>query len=63
METDDAKELFRRRPGLVEYINAVVKGRMKLTQFPVRGIARVACVALLTAIATNLVQHARMLLS
>lgn len=57
MQTDEAKELYRARPGLAEWSNANAAGRFGLRQFLVRGLAKANCVALLVAITTNLTQH------
>lgn len=57
METDEAKTLYRARPGLAEWSNAQVAGRFNLRQLLVRGIERATSIALLTAITINLTQH------
>jgi hypothetical protein len=57
METDEAKTLYRARPGLAEWSNARAAGRFNLRQLLVRGIERATSVALLTAITINLTQH------
>ena len=63
MQGDDAKTLYRARAGLAELANARVKGRLGLGQFLLRGIERVTCVALLTAITHNVLSHASALVS
>jgi transposase len=62
MKTDEAKCVYRARAGLVELANAHVKGRFGLEQVLVRGLAKVTCVALLTSLAFNILQHAAHLL-
>ncbi|WP_430384177.1 transposase [Archangium violaceum] len=57
MRTDEAKEQYKARAGLVENVNAQVKGRYGLTQVTVRGLDKVKCVALLVALAHNLAAH------
>jgi len=57
MLTEAAKELYRARPGLIEWTNAHVAGRFDLRQFLVRGVDKATCVALLAAITLNLTQH------
>lgn len=63
METAEAKELYRARAGLCELLNARQKSHHGITQFLVRGVAKVTCVVLMSAMASNLVQHAARLLS
>ena len=63
METDEAKQLFRGRAGLVELANAHQKTHHGITQVLVRSAAKVTCVILLNAIGSNLLQHAHRLLA
>ena len=58
METPEAKELFRARPGLCELPNAHQKSHHGITQFLVRGVEKATCVVLMSAIASNILQHA-----
>lgn len=62
MATDDAKQRLRARASLSELANAHFKGRFGLDRVLVRGTAKVTCVALLGALAFNLLQHAQGLL-
>ena len=62
METDEAKQLYRARAGLCELTNAHTRTHHGLDRFFVRGLEKVTCVALLSAIASNLLQHACTLL-
>lgn len=62
METDEAKQLYRARAGLVELANAHQKSHHGIEQVLVRGISKITCVILLHAILSNLVQHAPKLL-
>lgn len=62
METDEAKQLYRARAGLCELSNAHLRSHHGVDQVLVRGVAKVTCVALLGAIASNLLQHASTLL-
>ena len=57
MRTEEAKEQYKARAGLVENVNAQVKGRYGLTEVTVRGLEKVRCVALLVALAHNLAAH------
>jgi hypothetical protein len=63
VQDEDAKTLYRARAGLAELPNASVKGRLGLGQFLLRGIDRVTCVALLTAITHNVLSHVSALVS
>jgi|JI10StandDraft_1071094.scaffolds.fasta_scaffold241479_2 transposase len=56
MATARAKELYRARSSLCELTNALMRAR-GLNQFLVRGLHKAGCVALLVAIASNLVTH------
>ena len=58
METEEAKELYRARAGLGELSNAHQKSHHGISQFIVKGIDKVTCVILLSAITSNLLQHA-----
>jgi len=63
IETDEAKRLYRARAGLCELANAHQKSHHGVTQFLVTGLAKVTCVILMNAIASNILQHAPRLLS
>lgn len=54
MDTPEAATLYRARAGICELPNAHQKSHHGLTQFLVRGVAKVTCVILLHAIASNL---------
>jgi len=56
METAEAKEQYRARASLCELNNAHQKSLHGIRQFLVRGTAKVTCVVLMGAIATNLTQ-------
>jgi hypothetical protein len=58
MGTPEAKELYRARAGLCELTHANQKSHHGITQFLVKGIDKVTCVVLMSAIASNLAQHA-----
>jgi len=62
METDEAKKLYRARASLCELMNAHLRTHHGVDHFLVRGLAKVTCVALLGAIASNVLQHAGALL-
>lgn len=62
METERVKPLYRARASLCELSNAHLRSHHGLGQFLVRGLAAATNVALLGAIANNLLQHAAALL-
>ena len=55
MATDEAKELYKLRAATAECVNAQARNR-GLQRMPVRGRAKVRCVALLFALAHNLMR-------
>lgn len=55
MATDEAKELYKLRAATAECVNAQARNR-GLQRLPVRGLAKVRCVALLFALAHNLMR-------
>ena len=63
MVTDEANKLYRARASLCELMNAHLRTHHGVDHFLVRGLAKVTCVALLGAIASNLLQHAATLLA
>jgi transposase len=58
METAQAKELYRARAGLCELQNAHQKSLHGIKQFLVKGVDKATCVILMSAIASNIMQHA-----
>jgi transposase len=62
METPEAQQLYRARASLCELMNAHARTHHGLDHFLVRGLKKVTCVVLLTAITSNLLQHATTLL-
>lgn len=56
MATPEGKAIYKERAATAECVNAQVKGRHKLTQFLVRGTAKVTSVALLMAISHDLMR-------
>jgi len=63
MGTEAAKELYKERAATVETVNGECKTYRGLTQVLVRGIEKVKCVALWSALAYNLVHFGRQLLA
>jgi transposase len=62
MKTEDAKRTYRSRAGLCELVNAHLKAHHGTAHVLVRGLEKVTCVALLGALANNLLAHATSLL-
>jgi transposase len=58
MKTDEAKRAYRARAGLCELSNAHLKDHHGTASVLVRGLAKVTCVALLGAVAANILAHA-----
>jgi len=63
MQTEEAKRDYRSRAGLCELSNAHFKCHHGGAQVLVRGLAKITCVALLGALASNLLAHATSLLA
>ncbi len=63
MESPTAREIYRGRKALSERPNAIVKTTFQLRQLPVRGRARVECMALLMAIMIDLYEHQKLWLN
>lgn len=63
METPEAQKLYRARASLCELMNAHARTHHGLDHFLVRGLKKITCVVLLTAITSNLLQNAATLLS
>lgn len=63
MRTDEAKQTYRARASLCELPNAHFKSRLGLAHLLVRGLHKVTCVVLLTALASNLLAHVNALLA
>lgn len=61
MRTDEAKEQMRARAGLCELSNAHIKTRFSMASLLVRGLTKVTCMVLLSALTANLVAHAAVL--
>ena len=61
MRTDEAKEQMRARASLCELSNAHIKTRFSMASLLVRGLTKVTCMVLLSALTANLVAHAAVL--
>lgn len=55
MGTEDAKAVYKQRAATIETINGELKTERGLTQFRVRGLSKVRCVALWSVLAYNVV--------
>lgn len=62
MTTDDAKQVMRARSSLCELSNGHAKTRFSMSSLLVRGTTKVTCVALLVAIASNVLAHGQAML-
>jgi hypothetical protein len=56
MATDEAKTIYKRRGATAEWVNAQLRQRHGLRQFPVRGLTKVTTVMLLMAVTHNLLR-------
>jgi transposase len=63
MKTPEAKRAYRVRASLCELVNAHLKAHHGIEHVLVRGLAKVTCVALLGALANNILAHATSLLA
>ncbi|MCP4248137.1 MAG: IS1182 family transposase [bacterium] len=63
MQTDRAKAIYRQRAPTSERPNAEIQERLGLGRFAVRGLRRVRCVALWTALAYNVIHFAECLVT
>jgi hypothetical protein len=59
METSEAKETYKQRGRLMEFVNVWIKGKMKFRRFHVRGKFKVGMEMTWVAIAYNLGQWMR----
>jgi transposase len=62
MQTERAKDIYKQRAPASERPNAEFQERLGLRSFAVRGLARVRCVALWTALAYNVIHFAERLI-
>lgn len=63
MQTDEAQAIYKQRAPTSERPNAEFQERLGLRSFAVRGLARVRCVALWTALAYNVIHFAESLVT
>ena len=63
MQTESAKEIYQQRAPASERPNAEFQERLGLRSFAVRGLCRVRCVALWTALAYNVIHFAEHLVT
>ena len=62
MADEEGKEVYRQRAATSETVNADLRRHRGLTQFTVRGLAKVKCVALWCALAYNIMHFGAALL-
>jgi len=63
MATEEGKEIYKERAATSETVNADLRSYRGLSQFTVRGLEKITCVALWCALAYNLMHFAQALLS
>jgi transposase len=63
MGTEEGKEIYKERAATSETVNADLRSYRGLSQFTVRGLNKIKCVALWCALAYNLMHFAQALLS
>ena len=63
MKTPEAKRAYRSRASLCELVNAHLKAHHGTDHVLVRGLSKVTCVALLGALANNILAHATSLIA
>ena len=63
MQTEAAQEIYKQRASSSERVNAEPQERLGLRAFAVRGLGRVRCVALWTALAYNVIHFAQYLVT
>jgi transposase len=60
METEEAKEIYRRRAQVAEFSNAWLKSKIGLRQFRLRGLRKVTCEAMWACLTYNIQQWIRL---
>ena len=63
MQTAEAKLTYRARASLCELPNAHLQHHDGVAQLLLRGLGKITCIALLAALAANLLQHAAKLIA
>jgi Transposase DDE domain len=60
MQTDEAKQIYRRRPQVAEFVNAWLKEKLALRQFRLRGLVKVQTECLWAGLTYNIQQWIRL---
>jgi transposase len=60
METEPAKEIYRKRAGVAEFVNAWIKDKIGLRQFRLRGLAKVQVECIWAVLTYNIQQWIRL---
>ena len=60
MQTAEAKEMYRRRPQVAEFVNAWIKDKIGLRQFRLRGLVKVQAECLWATVTYNIQQWMRL---
>jgi transposase len=60
MQTEEAKQIYRQRPQVAEFVNAWIKDKLGLRQFRLRGLAKVQVECLWAGLTYNIQQWIRL---
>ena len=60
MQTEEAKQIYRKRPQVAEFVNAWIKDKLGLRQFRLRGLAKVQVECLWAGLTYNIQQWIRL---
>jgi transposase len=60
MQTEEAKQIYRRRPQVAEFVNAWIKDKLGLRQFRLRGLVKVQAECLWVSLTYNIQQWIRL---
>ena len=60
MRTEEAKQIYRRRPQVAEFVNAWIKDKLRLRQFRLRGLVKVQAECLWVSLTYNIQQWIRL---
>ena len=60
MQTEEAKQIYRQRPQVAEFVNAWIKDKLGLRQFRLRGLAKVQVECVWAGLTYNIQQWIRL---
>jgi hypothetical protein len=60
MQTEESKQIYRRRPQVAEFVNAWIKDKLGLRQFRLRGLVKVQAECLWLSLTYNIQQWIRL---